>query len=92
MYSINGQTMKRGSAVSLCGLHLHICSLYKIRVSPCQDTFTPSLSGREGGGSEGWKMEGCNNNLPKTVMELETSMASNQTAAILKPTIRFVDV
>lgn len=30
--------------------------------------------------------------LPKTVMELETNMASNHTAAILKPTIRLVDV
>lgn len=30
--------------------------------------------------------------LPKTVIELETNMASNHTAAILKPTIRLVDV
>ncbi|KAK1118142.1 hypothetical protein K0M31_015417 [Melipona bicolor] len=30
--------------------------------------------------------------LPNTVIELETNMASSYTAAILKPTIRFVDV
>lgn len=53
--------------------------------------------GGEGRGGEGEERGrgrggGEKGNLPNTVIELETSMASSQTAAILKPTIRFVDV
>lgn len=68
---------------------------YEMRAGPYRElsinVVAPVDTKGRGGGAGGWR-DGKKINLPNTVMELETTMASSQTAAILKPTIRFVDV